>query len=263
MSNAEAETVLDSSLNAQTLDQTLEILQAASKEARLHLGSDGLEIRVVDPANVMMIYLALNPSAFDFTPSGSFTVGTNLVKLQEYTSKAGSDQTIDFAFTPKTRELNVSYRGYYIDMACIDPDAIRQEPDLPDLDLPNTITLKTADVVDTLDVANMMSDQVRISCHPDADEKVRFYAEGDTDDVDKGFTADDTIDGKVTEESEAWFSLNYLIDGTDSYSGVFKQIPSDEVTLTLGDEFPMFIDFEYADGSGDVRVLLAPRIQSE
>lgn len=264
MSNAKAETVLTTSLNAETLDQTLEILQAASKEARLHLGGDGLSVKVVDPANVMMINLELSPSAFEFTPDGSYTVGSNLGALQDYTSKADGEQTVDFSFAPKTRELNVEYRGYEIDMACIDPDAIRQEPDLPDLDLPNTVTLKTSDFKEALEMANLVSDQVSLCCDPTADEKFWLDAEGDTDDILKGFDADDFRDEtKVTEETLSWYSLGYLIDGADSYSGLFQQIPADEVTLTLGDEFPVLMDFDYADGSGHVTALLAPRIKSD
>jgi len=43
-----------------------------------------------------------------------------------------------------------------------------------------------------------------------------------------------------------------------------KAIPKDtEVTLDLGEEFPVKIYFGFAEGQGQVTYMLAPRIQSD
>jgi proliferating cell nuclear antigen len=43
-----------------------------------------------------------------------------------------------------------------------------------------------------------------------------------------------------------------------------KAIPSDaEVTMELGEEFPVKLHFEFAEGLGQVTYMLAPRIQSD
>jgi len=43
-----------------------------------------------------------------------------------------------------------------------------------------------------------------------------------------------------------------------------KAIPTDaEVTVELGEEFPVKMHFDIAEGSGNVTYMLAPRIQSE
>jgi len=262
VSSAESETVLTTSLGQSTLSTTLDILQCASHEAKLHLGADGLDTAVVDPANVMMVVVDLAPRAFELTPGGSYTVGSDLQSIEEYTSKAGSGQSVDFSFEPKTRKLNVTYANVDLDVACIDPDTIRREPNIPDLEHPNTVTVDTSELVDALELCNMMADYVGFRCNPD-ERTVTVYAEGDTDDVAVDFGHEDTANPtKIDAETESLFSADYLIDGTDSYAALFKSIPSDEVTMHLGGEMPIVIEFEYADGAGDVTALVAPRIKN-
>jgi proliferating cell nuclear antigen len=51
------------------------------------------------------------------------------------------------------------------------------------------------------------------------------------------------------------FSLDYLDDMTGPMAG--------DVTVRLGDEFPAKMHWEYAEGHGEVTMMLAPRIQSD
>jgi proliferating cell nuclear antigen len=53
------------------------------------------------------------------------------------------------------------------------------------------------------------------------------------------------------------FSLDYLSDIIKPAS------KSNEVTLQIGNDFPIKINFEIAGGRGKVGYLLAPRIESE
>jgi proliferating cell nuclear antigen len=53
------------------------------------------------------------------------------------------------------------------------------------------------------------------------------------------------------------FSLDYLKD-------MNKAIPGDaEVTVDLGEEFPVKLHYEFGEGMGHVTYMLAPRIQSD
>jgi len=236
-----------------------------SEEAKLHLGSSGLRTAVVDAAQVMMHDIHLSPPAFRHTPSGSFTVGTALDDLSDYTAKADADQTVDFNFRPETRKLGIEYNGYEISAACIDPDAIRQEPDIPeDLDLPNHFTVSVEDMKDRLEVCAMVNNNVAISCDPD-DGVVQISAQGDTDDVITELTQDDLIRSNLREHTRSLFSTGYLVNASvgsgQTKAKLFDAIPSEEVTITIGQEFPMWLDYEYADGHGEVRSMLAPRLE--
>jgi len=262
MSTGEAESVLKTSLDAATLNTTLELLQTTAKEAKLHLGNDGLRTKVVDPANVMMLDVHIESSAFREVPAGSFTVGTDLEKLQELCSKAASDQTIDFAFKPETQKLDISYNRASVDMACIDPDAIRQEPDLPDLDLPNHFTAELSEFRDGLEMAEVVSDHVDIECRADAEE-VAIIASGDTDDTEWCLTDAEMSSFHLREDTVSKYSQSYLTFKKEGYGGLLKHIPDGDVTVSVGQEWPLWIEFEYADGAASVTAMLAPRIQSD
>ncbi|TKX77190.1 DNA polymerase sliding clamp, partial [Halorubrum sp. SD626R] len=57
--------------------------------------------------------------------------------------------------------------------------------------------------------------------------------------------------------ADSLFSLDYLKD-------MNKAIPSDaEVTVELGEEFPVKLHYGFAEGLGNVTFMLAPRIQSD
>ena len=67
---------------------------------------------------------------------------------------------------------------------------------------------------------------------------------------------DDDLVDLVAGPAASLFSLDYLQD-------MDRAIPKDaEVTLELGEEFPMKLHFDIAEGKGAATYMLAPRIQS-
>ena len=74
--------------------------------------------------------------------------------------------------------------------------------------------------------------------------------------MDLKLDSDDLID-LTAGAADSLFSLDYLKD-------MNKAIPkSTEVTAELGEEFPVKLHYEFAEGLGHVTYMLAPRIQSE
>ena len=81
-------------------------------------------------------------------------------------------------------------------------------------------------------------------------------AKGDTDQVRLEMGRDQLIDLKSGETSSL-FSLDYLTDIAKTTNKV------NEVSLSLGKDFPVIIDFEIANGAGRISYLLAPRIEKD
>lgn len=252
---SQAETLLETTIPAYTLHTTLDILQSVALEAKLNFGKDGINVAVVDPANVCMHRLEVKPAAFADVPKGQFTLGTNLERYQDCISKADTEQLIANSFRAEDRMLHVEYGKYSTSMAAIDPDSIRQEPDIPDLDLANEVVLDTSDFKDAIDMCQMVSDHVNFECRPD-DEAFAFYAEGDTDETDVVFGPDDVVSANITKESVSKYSLDYLED-------ILKAVPSDEIRMIVDQEFPVKMYYGYADGNAEVETMIAPRISSE
>ena len=166
-----------------------------------------------------------------------------------------SGDLVSMELNEQTRKLDIHIDGLSYTLALIDPDSIRQEPDIPDLDLPAEIVLEGSQLNRGITAADMVSDHIALRVDPD-EEAFYIEAEGDTDDVDLKLDSDDLID-LTAGAADSLFSLDYLKD-------MNKAIPkSTEVTAELGEEFPVKLHYEFAEGLGQVTYMLAPRIQSE
>ncbi|WP_254832519.1 DNA polymerase sliding clamp [Haloglomus salinum] len=242
-------------VSADTLESALDSVSVLVDECKINLNEDGLAIRAVDPANVGMVDLSLDADAFESYETDGGIIGVNLARLEEFVGMADSGQLVQLELDEETRKLHIQIEGLEGTLALIDPDSIRQEPDLPDLDLPAEIVVEGKDIDRAVKAADMVSDHIALGVDVDAEE---FYveAEGDTDDVHLTLTRDDLIDLEAGE-ARSLFSLDYLKD-------MNKAIPKDaEVRMELGEEFPVKMHFDIAEGKGKITYMLAPRIQSD
>ncbi|WP_207586417.1 DNA polymerase sliding clamp [Halomontanus rarus] len=242
-------------VSAETLSSTLDSVSVLVDECKIHLEEDGLQIRAVDPANVGMVDLSLEAAAFESYEADGGLIGVDLSRLEDIAGMAESGQLVQLELDEETRKLHIQIDGLEYTLALIDPDSIRQEPDIPDLDLPAEVILEGKDINRSVKAADMVSDHIALGVD-DADEFFYVNAEGDTDDVHLELTLEDLIDLQVGP-AHSLFSLDYLKD-------MNKAIPADaEVTLELGEEFPIKMHFSFAEGQGRVTYMLAPRIQSD
>jgi proliferating cell nuclear antigen len=242
-------------VSADTLRTTIDSVGVLVDECKIHLEEDGLSIKAVDPANVGMVDLELAAEAFESYEADGGVIGVNLDRLDSIAGMANSDQLVEMELDEETRKLHIQIDGLEYTLALIDPDSIRQEPDIPDLDLPANVVIEGADIDRAVTAADMVSDHIALGVD-EGDELFYVDAEGDTDDVHLELTREDLIDLTVGP-AHSLFSLDYLKD-------MNKAIPNDgEVSVELGEEFPVKLHFETAEGLGEVSYMLAPRIQSD
>jgi proliferating cell nuclear antigen len=242
-------------VSADTLKETLDSVSVLVDECKIHLDEDGLSIRAVDPANVGMVDLELGAAAFESYEADGGLIGVNLSRLEDIAGMADAGQLIQLELDEETRKLHIQIDGLEYTLALIDPDSIRQEPDIPDLDLPAHVVIEGRDIDRAVTAADMVSDHIALGVDAAAEQ---FYvdAEGDTDDVHLELDRDDLIDLDAGD-AHSLFSLDYLKD-------MNKAIPKDaEVELELGDEYPVKLHFDIAEAQGRVTYMLAPRIQSD
>ena len=242
-------------VSADTLKDALDSVSVLVDECKIRLNEDEFAIRAVDPANVGMVDLSLAAAAFESYEADGGVIGVNLGRLEDIAGMANSGDLIHLELDEETRKLHIQIDGLSYTLALIDPDSIRQEPDIPDLDLSAEIVLEGSQLGRGITAADMVSDHIALRVDAD-DEAFYIEAEGDTDDVDLELDSEDLID-LTAGEADSLFSLDYLKD-------MNKAIPnSTEVTAELGEEFPVKLHFEFAEGLGQVTYMLAPRIQSE
>ncbi len=242
-------------VSAPTLKDALDSVSVLVDECKIRLNEEEFAIRAVDPANVGMVDLSLDAAAFESYDADGGVIGVNLGRLEDIAGMANSDDLIHLELDEETRKLHIQIDGLSYTLALIDPDSIRQEPDIPELDLPASIVLEGSQLSRGIKAADMVSDHIALRVDQ-SDEAFYIEAEGDTDDVDLKLDRDDLID-LTAGAADSLFSLDYLKD-------MNKAIPNDtEVTIELGEEFPVKLHYEFAEGLGQVTYMLAPRIQSD
>ncbi|RAW46017.1 DNA polymerase sliding clamp [Halorubrum sp. 48-1-W] len=242
-------------VSASTLQDALDSVSVLVDECKIRLNEEALSIRAVDPANVGMVDLTLEAAAFESYEADGGVIGVNLARLEDIAGMANSGDLIHLELDEETRKLHIETDGLSYTLALIDPDSIRQEPDIPELDLPAEIVVEGAQLDRGVKAADMVSDHIRLRVD-EAAETFLIEAEGDTDDVDLELAREDLI-ALTAGPADSLFSLDYLKD-------MNKAIPGDaEVTVELGEEFPVKLHYGFAEGLGNVTFMLAPRIQSD
>ena len=244
-------------VDADVLLDALAPISALVSECKIHTEANALEITAVDPANVGMGDIKLDAGAYAHYEGDGGTLGVNLDRLEEVLGMADSGDMVQFELNDETRKLEIVIGGLEYTLALIDPDSIRQEPDIPDLDLPATYVFEGSELDRAVTAADLVSDHISVAGK--SEDELVISADGDTDDVVVTIGDDDLLSGRHEGDApvRSLFSLDYL---ENMVGPIGKET---DVSLLIGDEVPMTL--RYSMHSGDVQVVncLAPRIQSD
>jgi proliferating cell nuclear antigen len=240
-------------VQAETFQDWLEPVAALVDECKIAIGDSGLAISAVDPANVGCVDTNLDADAFESYEANVGEIGVNLDRLSDVVGFGSSGQLVQLELDRGTGKLHVTVGVLDYTLALIDPDTIRQEPELPELGLPLRAVLQGDDLSTMVEAADMVADHVALG--GDLEDRALYSdAQGDTDDATVTYAQADLIDYEGADV-HSLFSLDYLKD----MSGA---IPDDaEVTIRLGDSMPARMDYALAEGRASVRYQLAPRIK--
>lgn len=231
------------------------------KETKLFINEDGWEICAVDSANVAMGRIPLSTDAFKQFSVSKGVLGIDLENndIRQKIGMFDSNELVRLKLDPKTRKLHITGEddGLEFTHALIDPETIRQEPEMPDMDWDSSFTLESTDLNRALKGVDMVTDYITLTSDG-ASNTLRVHGSGDTDDVDLELGPEDLFEADLAD-SEALYALEYMKD-------LNKAIPSDddeqEVAMEFADEFPVRITYEWNDQGDESELLLAPRIQS-
>jgi len=225
-------------LGADVLRTIIDSVGTLVDEAKIKVSKDGVSLKAVDPAHVAMDDVEL---------------GVDLDKLKEILKLAGSDDEVSLKHDETNSKLEVRIGNLTRRMSLVDTSGMN-DPKVPKLDLPATITLSVAELERGIKASEAVSDHVALSATP---EQFELTAEGDTDTVSLRLEKSMLGGLKVTDKVRSLFSLDYFANMCKAA----KNSPS--LTIHLGSDYPVRLEFEIAKGNGRVTYLLAPRIESD
>jgi len=245
-----------------TVKPFINAVNAVVDEARIDVSEDGLSAGVIEPANAFMGRIHLPASAFDsYDLSTETDVGVNIGALKSLSRRARKGADDELTLSIRERELTASVaRGYENHnvvsqgtMDLIDPAAIRQEQELPDLDWDVDVTVDYTPFMDALSYAVGVADHVEISVKGVNQHMNALYFGGETD-TRKESAAIDNID--TSETAESMYSVDYV----EQIMAGLSSVDTDDVAIQLDDEYPATFNATDKDTGMSVQYLVAPRI---
>jgi proliferating cell nuclear antigen len=240
-------------IKAEILKEVVDVISALVDEAKFNITTDGLSLRAVDPAHVAMLDLALQKKGFEEYKAKECELGVDIDKLKDVLKLAGPGDVLNMEHDEEKNKLVLDVGNITRRMALVDTAGM-SDPKVPNLNLPAKLVVASNELRRGLRAAEAVSDHVALIASSDSFEMV---SEGDTDSVNLKLPKALLKELECKENQKSLFSLDY-------FSTMVKAIGStSEVTLYLGTDYPINLEFDIADGKGHVKYLLAPRIESE
>jgi len=258
-------------LDSYYFGEYLSAVDSLVDEAIIRVTDSGIESRAVDPANVAMVEAELDFGAFLEAEGDEQAFGVGTYRLTDLVEDVEtSTVTLDFDAGP--RKLNLGVGPYNYTHSCIDPDSLREEPNIPEMDLAFSADINIDQLRQAIEWFDEFTTHVRVG-YDTANDK--FWMEGMERDRSGNVQTDDgtfELDRSELEyvrevgEADSHFSLDYFKD-------IIGAVPDGyPVTMRVGEEFPMELSYKIAweetgpgEGiaHGEVKFMQAPRIQSD
>jgi proliferating cell nuclear antigen len=237
---------------ADILKEVVNVVSTLVDEAKFCVNAEGLTLKAVDPAHIAMVDLTLGKDAFEEFKADEVEIGIDIDKLSQFLKLAKSDDIIDLKHDEEKRRLNISVGDITRRMSLIDTTGM-SDPKVPSLNLPATLTVKVDDLVQGIRASETVSDHIALVASPEGFE---MTCEGDMDQVNWKKAKKDMESLEAPSSVRSLFPLEY-------FANMLKAVPSGGLaTMHLGNDYPVRVEFKIAGGKGDVRYLLAPRIES-
>ena len=245
--------MFEAKLKAEVLKEIVDVVSTLVDEVKFNVGTDAVVVKAVDPAHVAMVDLSLDRSAFDAYKADDGEIGVDMDKMKEILRLAKSGDVISMAHDEDKNRLVVSVGNTTRRMALVDTAGM-SDPKVPSLNLPAKLTIRTDELRQGIRASESISDHIALKA---SNSGFEIASEGDTDNVSHVVPKELLEDLQVKDSVRSLFPLDY-------FSNMVKSIgTATTVTLYLGSDYPVKMEFKIAGGKGEVRYLLAPRIESD
>ncbi|RLI85036.1 MAG: DNA polymerase sliding clamp [Archaeoglobales archaeon] len=240
-------------VNGEVIKTAVKSIVTLVSETRFHFKEKGLHSRAVDPANVAMVIIDIPRDSFDvYTLDEEKTIGVDVNRVNDILRTVKKNELVELKVEDGGM-LKVKFGNVEYSVSLIDPSAIRKEPKIPELELPAKVVLDAGEFKKAIQAADKIADHVVFR----SDEN-GFYVEarGDIDRIVFHMGEMELIEFN-REKARSMFSIEYLKEFIKIAGG------GDILTIHLGEDYPVRLTFDVADGKLKVEYILAPRIEAE
>jgi len=245
--------MLNVTARQELMSTIVEILGVVVEEARLDFGEDGLAVRVVDPSHVAMIKMDVDSAAFDTWEVDETKLGLEMRKMNQFISVGAAGDMVELTYSEDSGQATILIGRIELNLRPLDNSTLNH-PNVPSLDLPCGVTISGTELSQALRASRLAGDLVNLSL---SESTFTVDVKGPTDSIKLDFKVDDLMAIDCKEPARSQYSLTYLTP----LAKIFQKI--DNVNLRFGENFPLKLTFDFADGAGHVEYFLAPRVEGD
>lgn len=245
--------MFNAKVKSEVLKGIIDVISPLVNEVKFNISPKGISLRAVDPAHVAMVDLQIKSKAFDEYKADEMELGIDMDKLGGIMRLSSAGDIVSLEYDEEANRLIVKIGNLVRKMGLIDTAGM-PDPKMPNLSLPAKIVIKASELNQGVRASEAVSDHIALTVNEDNFE---LFAEGDTDTVNLKLPKDMLVELTASSKCKSLFSIDY-------FSNMIKSVRGDDkITMQLGNDNPIRVEFDIADSKGHVTYLLAPRIESE
>jgi proliferating cell nuclear antigen len=245
--------MFNAKVKSEVLKGIIDVTSPLVNEVKFNISPKGISLRAVDPAHVAMVDLNVNNKAFDDYKATEMELGIDMDKFSSIMRLSSAGDIVTLEYDEDSNRLIVKIGNLVRKIGLIDTAGM-PDPKMPNLNLPAKIVLKASELNQGVRASEAVSDHLALSVNKDNFE---LFAEGDTDTVNLKLPKDLLVELNTKSTCKSLFSIDY-------FSNMIKPVRGeDPITIMLGNDNPIKVEFDIAENKGHVTYLLAPRIESE
>jgi proliferating cell nuclear antigen len=240
-------------VDAKTMREFSNVIITLVQEARVDFKADGISAKVMDPARVAMISVDIKNGAFqEYSVDGDESLGLDIDKMRNFLKLSGASDIIDFKYDGK--KISMKLNNLSAGIPIIDPSALTT-PKIPTIEPQNKIVTDLNLLSTGIKAAEGISEVVTFNIKSD---ELRIYAKGETESETTELTIPKNMAKEFIYSSDAKssFALEYLTKFMRALES------TEEVSIAIGNDYPLRMEAPILNGKGKVTFLIAPRIEN-
>lgn len=245
--------MFNAKVKSDVLKGIIDVTNPLVNEVKFNISPKGISLRAVDPAHVAMVDLQVKNDAFEEFKASEMELGIDMDKLSSIMRLSTTGDMVNIEYDEDTNRLIIKIGNIVRKMGLIDTAGM-PDPKMPNLNLPAKVVLKASELLQGVRASETVSDHLAVTVNKDNFE---LFAEGDTDTVNLKLPKDMLNELTTNKKCKSLFSIDY-------FSNMIKPVHGENpVTMMIGNDNPIRVEFDIAENKGHVIYLLAPRIESE
>jgi proliferating cell nuclear antigen len=245
------------SITTKKLKELIAPIYMVADECVLNVNESGISAKVVYHVNIEMIKVEYPAEMFEvFEVENPTKIGLEIAllnrKIRFNEPKAIIEMTTSNTSSPIGIEstMLLDCDGFQDKLCLIDPQSIRKEPKIPEMNLTGKMTIPRTRMIKILNKSNYSKGKKECTYIIFEIKDGKFITETTELHPTKSITELPSITG----EAKSLYAADNLLE-------LCKSIKSKTIDIELGKDYPIIIKFDVAE-TGKAEFLLAPRVES-